>query len=56
MDDEDIEELTASQREAAERAMRQRDRQLGRGLGRMTAGLLYGMPLKLAASTHCICP
>ncbi|KAG8516967.1 DNA replication licensing factor MCM2 [Galemys pyrenaicus] len=41
LDDEDIEELTASQREAAERAMRQRDREAGRGLGRMRRGLLY---------------
>lgn len=37
-----MEELTASQREAAERAMRQRDREAGRGLGRMRRGLLYG--------------
>nr|KAF6423024.1 minichromosome maintenance complex component 2 [Rousettus aegyptiacus] len=29
LDDEDVEELTASQREAAERAMRQRDREAG---------------------------
>lgn len=43
LDDEDVEELTASQREAAERAMRQRDREAGRGLGRMRRGLLYGM-------------
>lgn len=42
MDDEDVEELTASQREAAERAMQQRDREAGRGLGRMRRGLLYG--------------
>lgn len=42
LDDEDVEELTASQREAAERAMRQRDREAGRGLGRMRRGLLYG--------------
>lgn len=64
MDDEDIEELTASQREAAERAMRQRDREMDRGLGRMRAGLLYGMSLSLAAptqsasrrTTHCISP
>uniref|UniRef100_A0A8D0GH26 DNA replication licensing factor MCM2 n=1 Tax=Sphenodon punctatus TaxID=8508 RepID=A0A8D0GH26_SPHPU len=41
LDDEDVEELTASQREAAERAMRQRDRELDRGLGRMRRGLLY---------------
>ncbi|KAF6088604.1 minichromosome maintenance complex component 2 [Phyllostomus discolor] len=41
LDDEDIEELTASQRAAAERAMRQRDREAGRGLGRMRRGLLY---------------
>uniref|UniRef100_I0FIN4 DNA replication licensing factor MCM2 n=1 Tax=Macaca mulatta TaxID=9544 RepID=I0FIN4_MACMU len=41
LDDEDVEELTASQREAAERAMRQRDREAGRGLGRMRRGLLY---------------
>ncbi|KAF7249885.1 DNA replication licensing factor mcm2 [Varanus komodoensis] len=41
MDDEDIEELTASQRAAAERAMRQRDHEMGRGLGRMHSGLLY---------------
>ncbi|KAM3914552.1 DNA replication licensing factor MCM2 [Leptodactylus fuscus] len=40
-DDEDIENLTASQREAAEQAMRQRDRELGRDLGRMRRGLLY---------------
>lgn len=42
MDDDDVEELTASQREAAERVMRQRDREAGRGLGRMRRGLLYG--------------
>lgn len=42
LDDEDVEELTASQREAAERAMQQRDREAGRGLGRMRRGLLYG--------------
>lgn len=41
-DDEDVDELTASQREAAERVMRQRDREAGRGLGRMRRGLLYG--------------
>uniref|UniRef100_A0A452UH56 DNA replication licensing factor MCM2 n=1 Tax=Ursus maritimus TaxID=29073 RepID=A0A452UH56_URSMA len=41
LDDEDVEELTASHREAAERAMRQRDREAGRGLGRMRRGLLY---------------
>uniref|UniRef100_A0A8B9S7Q9 DNA replication licensing factor MCM2 n=1 Tax=Apteryx owenii TaxID=8824 RepID=A0A8B9S7Q9_APTOW len=41
LDDEDVEELTASQREAAERAMRQRDRELERGMGRMRRGLLY---------------
>ncbi|KAK2500663.1 hypothetical protein MC885_013142 [Smutsia gigantea] len=41
LDDEDVEELTASQREAAERVMRQRDREAGRGLGRMRPGLLY---------------
>ncbi|XP_066103032.1 DNA replication licensing factor MCM2 [Saccopteryx bilineata] len=41
LDDEDVEELTASQREAAERAMRQRDREASRGLGRMRRGLLY---------------
>lgn len=50
LDDEDVEELTASQREAAERVMRQRDREAGRGLGRMRRGLLYGrfgyMPAK----------
>ncbi|XP_053153412.1 DNA replication licensing factor MCM2 [Hemicordylus capensis] len=41
MDDEDIEELTASQREAADRAMKQRDREMDRGLGRIRSGLLY---------------
>lgn len=41
LDDEDLEELTASQREAAEQAMRQRDRDMGHGLGRMRRGLLY---------------
>ncbi|XP_012518543.1 PREDICTED: DNA replication licensing factor MCM2 [Propithecus coquereli] len=45
LEDEDVEELTASQREAAERAMRQRDREAGLGLrlglGRMRRGLLY---------------
>ncbi|XP_029457178.1 DNA replication licensing factor MCM2 isoform X2 [Rhinatrema bivittatum] len=41
LDDDDAEELTASQREAAEQAMRQRDRQLGHELGRMRRGLLY---------------
>ncbi|KAJ8786206.1 hypothetical protein J1605_006426 [Eschrichtius robustus] len=40
-DDEDVEELTASQRAAAERVMRQREREAGRGLGRMRRGLLY---------------
>ncbi|TKC45754.1 hypothetical protein EI555_019721 [Monodon monoceros] len=40
-DDEDVDELTASQREAAERVMRRRDREAGRGLGRMRRGLLY---------------
>ncbi|NWU68095.1 MCM2 factor, partial [Pterocles burchelli] len=38
---EDVEELTASQREAAERVMRQRDRELEQGMGRMRRGLLY---------------
>ena len=42
LDDEDVEELTASQREAAERVMRQRDRELEQGMGRMRRGLLYG--------------
>ncbi|XP_036101241.1 DNA replication licensing factor MCM2 isoform X3 [Molossus molossus] len=41
LDDEDVEELTASQRQAAERAMRQRDREAARDLGRMRRGLLY---------------
>ncbi|NWI94511.1 MCM2 factor, partial [Pitta sordida] len=41
LDDEDVEELTASQREAAERVMRQRDRELQQGMGRMRRGLLY---------------
>uniref|UniRef100_A0A663LL43 DNA replication licensing factor MCM2 n=2 Tax=Athene cunicularia TaxID=194338 RepID=A0A663LL43_ATHCN len=41
LDDEDVEELTASQREAAEREMRQRDRELQQGMGRMRRGLLY---------------
>ncbi|KAI6077204.1 DNA replication licensing factor MCM2 isoform X1 [Aix galericulata] len=41
LDDEDVEELTASQREAAERVMRQRDRELEQGMGRMRRGLLY---------------
>lgn len=41
LDDEDAEELTASQREAAEQAMRMRDRETGRDLGRMRRGLLY---------------
>nr|XP_033781781.1 DNA replication licensing factor MCM2 isoform X1 [Geotrypetes seraphini] len=41
LDDEDVENLTASQREAAEHAMRQRDRQMGHELGRMRRGLLY---------------
>lgn len=42
LDDEDAEELTASQRDAAEQAMRMRDRETGRDLGRMRRGLLYG--------------
>lgn len=42
LDDEEVEELTASQREAAERVMRQRDRELAQGMGRMRRGLLYG--------------
>ncbi|KAM9324411.1 DNA replication licensing factor MCM2 [Gastrophryne carolinensis] len=41
LDDEDVEDLTASQREAAEQAMRMRDRETGRDLGRMRRGLLY---------------
>uniref|UniRef100_A0A8C5PQY1 DNA replication licensing factor MCM2 n=1 Tax=Leptobrachium leishanense TaxID=445787 RepID=A0A8C5PQY1_9ANUR len=41
LDDEDMEELTASQREAAEQAMRLRDREMGRDIGRMRRGLLY---------------
>uniref|UniRef100_A0A8V5HGB5 DNA replication licensing factor MCM2 n=1 Tax=Melopsittacus undulatus TaxID=13146 RepID=A0A8V5HGB5_MELUD len=41
LDDEEVEELTASQREAAERVMRQRDRELEQGMGRMRRGLLY---------------
>lgn len=44
-DDEDVEDLTASQREAAEQAMKMRDRDTGRDLGRMRRGLLYGMYL-----------
>uniref|UniRef100_A0A8C5WAP5 DNA replication licensing factor MCM2 n=1 Tax=Microcebus murinus TaxID=30608 RepID=A0A8C5WAP5_MICMU len=40
-DDDDVPELTASQRAAAERDMRRRDRLEGRGLGRMRRGLLY---------------
>ncbi|XP_018409454.1 PREDICTED: DNA replication licensing factor MCM2 [Nanorana parkeri] len=41
LDDEDAEELTASQRDAAEQAMRMRDRETGRDMGRMRRGLLY---------------
>ncbi|CAH2312020.1 DNA replication licensing factor MCM2 [Pelobates cultripes] len=41
LDDEDVEELTASQRDAAEQSMRMRDRESGRDLGRMRRGLLY---------------
>ncbi|XP_069499475.1 DNA replication licensing factor MCM2 [Ambystoma mexicanum] len=41
LDDEDMEDLTASQRDAAEQAMRHRDRDMGHGLGRMRRGLLY---------------
>ncbi|CAJ0940627.1 unnamed protein product [Ranitomeya imitator] len=41
LDDEDVEDLTASQRDAAEQAMRMRDREMGRDLGRMRRGLLY---------------
>ncbi|XP_018116883.1 DNA replication licensing factor mcm2-like isoform X2 [Xenopus laevis] len=41
LDDDDAEDLTASQREAAEQAMRMRDREMGRELGRMRRGLLY---------------
>lgn len=41
LDDEDADELTASQRDAAEQAMRMRDRETGRDMGRMRRGLLY---------------
>ncbi|MEE6502161.1 hypothetical protein FKM82_004425 [Ascaphus truei] len=41
LDDEDAENLTASQRDAAEQAMRLRDREMGHELGRMRRGLLY---------------
>ncbi|XP_063797254.1 DNA replication licensing factor MCM2 [Pseudophryne corroboree] len=41
LDDEDVESLTASQRGAAEQAMRMRDREMGHDLGRMRRGLLY---------------
>ncbi|KAM4022391.1 DNA replication licensing factor MCM2 [Anomaloglossus baeobatrachus] len=41
LDDEDVDDLTASQRDAAEQAMRMRDRETGRDLGRMRRGLLY---------------
>ncbi|KAG8435912.1 hypothetical protein GDO86_007128 [Hymenochirus boettgeri] len=41
LDDEDAEDLTASQREAAEQAMRVRDREMGHEVGRMRRGLLY---------------
>ncbi|XP_053325111.1 DNA replication licensing factor MCM2 [Spea bombifrons] len=41
LDDEDAEELTASQRDAAEQAMKIRDRESGHDLGRMRRGLLY---------------
>lgn len=55
IDDEDLEELTASQREAAERAMRQRDREMGRALGRMRNDLLYGMFLTFLRVDGFIC-
>lgn len=54
LDDEDVEELTASQREAAERAMRQRDHDLDRGLGRMRRGLLYGNSHMCFYITDCL--
>ncbi|XP_043934476.1 DNA replication licensing factor MCM2 [Protopterus annectens] len=41
LDDEDVEELTASQREAAELTMRRRDRESGGRLGRIRMDLLY---------------
>uniref|UniRef100_F6Q9C3 DNA replication licensing factor MCM2 n=1 Tax=Xenopus tropicalis TaxID=8364 RepID=F6Q9C3_XENTR len=40
-DEDDVEDLTASQRDAAEQAMRMRDREMGHELGRMRRGLLY---------------
>lgn len=52
LDDEDIEELTASQREAAERVMRQRDRELEQGMGRMRRGLLYGRYTELVIDNN----
>lgn len=55
LDDEDVEELTASQREAAERVMRQRDRELEQGMGRMRRGLLYGRCNELYQLCHPEC-
>ena len=42
LDDEDFSEMSESQRQAAEREMRQRDREEGRLTGRMRRGLMYG--------------
>lgn len=42
MDDEDFSEMSESQRAAAEREIRQREREEGRLTGRMRRGLMYG--------------
>jgi len=43
MDEDDYSDLSESQRVAAEREMRQRDKEEGRLTGRMRRGLMYGM-------------
>ena len=43
LDAEDYSDLSMSERLAAEREMRKRDREEGAPTGRMRAGLLYGM-------------
>lgn len=50
LDEDDYSELSENQRQAAEREMRQRDREEGILTGRMRRGLMYG---KLKFSTKC---
>lgn len=50
LDEDDYSELSENQRQAAEREMRQRDREEGILTGRMRRGLMYG---KLQFSTKC---